>query len=182
MSTEDWFLTVAVLTAFLALVAVLDLTTHRIPNRLTVPAAFIAFGINYIATGTNGLMHSAEGLAVGLVIFLPMFLTGGSGAGDVKAMAAIGAFLGPAGAFFAALWTLVVGLFGGLAVLIAATGLNGVRELLARWIFRGYVLCTTGHAAHLSRQEDEAASLRFPFGLAIASGTIISLVWGAYRG
>lgn len=182
MSTASWYFTVAALSVFLAAVAAMDLTTRRIPNRLTVPAAALAFGINCLAAGATGALHSAEGLAVGLGIFLPMFLAGGSGGGDVKAMAAVGAFLGPAGAFFAVLWTMVVGLVGGLAVLVANAGLGGVRELARRWIFRGYVLCTTGHTAHVGRSRDDAASLRFPYGLAIASGTIISLAWSAYRG
>ena len=182
MATESWYFTATALTVFVALVAVLDLTTHRIPNRLTVSAAAIAFGINSLAAGAIGALHSAEGLAAGLAIFLPMFLAGGTGGGDVKAMAAVGAFLGPAGAFFAALWTMVVGLIGGLAVLVAAAGLDGVRELARRWMFRGYVLCATGRMAHVTRPQDDAASLRFPYGLAIASGTIISLIWRAYRG
>lgn len=182
MSTESWYFTVAALTAFVVAAAALDLTTRRIPNRLTVPAAALAFGINCFAGGAGGALHSAEGLAAGLAIFVPMFLAGGSGGGDVKAMAAVGAFLGPAGAFFAAMWTMTVGLIGGLAVLVAAAGVGGIRELVRRWIFRGYVLCTTGHMAHVTRSRDDAASLRFPYGLAIACGTIISLAWRAYRG
>lgn len=182
MSSENWHFTITALAVFVAAVAILDLNTHRIPNRLTVPAAALAVCINYLASGALGALHSIEGLAVGFVAFLPMFLAGGTGAGDVKAMAAVGAFLGPVGAFFAVLWTLVCGLIGGLLVLVGAAGPAGVRELLRRWVFRTYVLCTSGHAAHVSRTEDEAAKQRFPYGIAIATGTIVSLIWGAYRG
>lgn len=182
MHTVTWFCTIAALTAFLTTVAVFDLNTHRIPNRLTVSAAILALAINCLAAGIMGAAHSAEGLGVGLAAFLPMFFAGGTGAGDVKAMAAVGAFLGPTGAFFAVLWTMVAGLIGALVVLVAAAGLGGIRELFRRWLFRAYVLCATGRAAYVSRSADEAAKQRFPYGLAIASGTIISLVWGAYRG
>ena len=182
MSSESWYFTVAALTAFVIAVAVMDLTTRRIPNRLTVPAAALAFGSHLATAGALGALHSAAGLAVGLAVFLPMFLAGGSGGGDVKAMAAVGAFLGPAGAFFAILWTLVLGLFGGLIVLVSTAGPGGVGELLRRWVFRVYVLCTTGHTAHVPHSGAEAAGQRFPYGLAIAGGTLISLVWSAYRG
>lgn len=182
MSTESWYLTIAVLTVFLTAVAVLDLRTRRIPNRLTVPAAALAIGINCLGGGLLGALHSVEGLAVGLAAFLPMFLGRGSSGGDVKAMAVVGAFLGPAGAFFAVLWVMVAGLAGGLVVLIGAAGRSGIAELVRRWLFRTYVLCTTGHVAHVPRSGNDAAQLRFPYGLAIASGTMISLVWRAYGG
>ncbi len=182
MPNESWPLTVAAVTVFVAAVAFLDLTTRRIPNRLTVPAAMLAFALNCLGVGAMGALHSAEGLAVGLAVFLPMFLAGGSGGGDVKAMAAVGAFLGPAGAFFAVLCTLVAGLIGGLVVLVSSAGPDGIRELVRRWVFRTYVLSTTGHAAHVPHSRDDAAGQRFPYGLAIASGTILSLVWRAYRG
>jgi prepilin peptidase CpaA len=182
MASESWYFTVAALSAFLIAVAVMDLSTRRIPNRLTVPAAVLAVAIHAAAAGAPGALHSAEGLAVGLAVFLPMFLAGGSGGGDVKAMAVVGAFLGPAGAFFAILWTLVVGLFGGLIVLVSTAGPAGVRELLRRWIFRGYVLCMTGHGAQLPHSGAEGAAQRFPYGLAIAGGTLISGLWSAYRG
>lgn len=170
------------LMVYLTAVAIIDLNTHRIPNRLTVPAAIIALGYNFLAAGAVGALHSGEGLAVGLGAFLPMFLAGGTGAGDVKAMAAVGAFLGPAGAFFAVLWTMVAGLIGALVVLVAVAGTSGIRELLRRWIFRAYVLCATGRAANVGRLGEDAANRRFPYGLAIAVGTLVSLTWGAYRG
>ncbi len=182
MAVVNWHLAIVTVVTFVAAAALLDLTTRKIPNRLTVPAAMLAFGINYLSAGAVGALHSAEGLGIGLAAFLPMFLAGGTGAGDVKAMAAVGAFLGPAGAFFAVLWTLIAGLVGALAVLVAADGPGGIRELIRRWVFRAYVLLSTGHLAHVSRPEDDAAARRFPYGLAIASGTIVSLAWGAYRG
>lgn len=182
MAALNWHLAIVTLTAFVAAVALLDLTTRRIPNRLTVPAVMLAFAIHYLSAGAAGALHSAEGLAIGLAAFLPMFLAGGTGAGDVKAMATVGAFLGPAGAFYAVLWTMVAGLVGALFVLVAADGAGGIRELIRRWVFRAYVLASTGRLAYLSRTEDDAAARRFPYGLAIASGTIVSLAWGAYRG
>ncbi len=182
MAAQNWHLAIVAVTAFVAAVALLDLRTRRIPNRLTIPAAMLALTIHYLSTGAAGALHSAEGLGIGLAAFLPMFLAGGTGAGDVKAMAAVGAFLGPAGALFAVLWTLIAGLVGALVVLVTAAGPGGIRELIQRWVFRAYVLFSTGHLAHVSRPEDDGAARRFPYGLAIASGTIVSLAWGAYRG
>lgn len=182
MSTASGHITVVALTMFLAAVAFLDLATHRIPNRLTVPATVLAFAIHYLTAGAAGALDSAQGLGIGLAAFLPLFLAGGTGAGDVKAMAAVGAFLGPTGVFFAVLWTMIAGMVGALVVLVAAGGPGAIRELLRRWMFRAYVLCTTGHAAHVLPPEGDPGTRRFPYGLAVAAGTIVSLIWGAYRG
>ena len=51
----------------------------------------------------SGLPHVALGMLAGLAVFFPFFALGGMGAGDVKLMAAIGAWLGPALALMTAL-------------------------------------------------------------------------------
>ncbi len=172
----------ALLVIFLLALAAVDLLRHRIPNRITVPAALLAVLLNALAAGGVGALHSLEGLLVGLATFMPLFVTGGFSAGDVKAMAAVGAFLGPTGALLAALCSLMAGMFGGLLILLSATGTEAVRAMFRRWTFRAYVLCATGTRAHIHPAPDDAAMRRFPFGAAIACGTIVFLIWNAYHG
>lgn len=174
--------TLAVLVIFLLVLVAVDLLWHRIPNRITVSAALVAVLLNALTAGDVGALRSVEGLAVGLATFMPLFLTGGFSAGDVKAMAAVGAFLGPMGALFAALWSLTAGTLGGLLILLSAAGPGALRAMFQRWTLRAYVLCTTGARAHISAAPDDAAMRRFPFGAAIACGTIASLIWNAYHG
>jgi len=162
--------------AFAALVAVSDLATHRIPNVLTVPGAALGLVLNGAFFGAGGLLHAAEGLLVGLSVFLPFFLARGFGAGDIKAMAAVGAYLGPHGALFAALWTLVAGRVGGVVMLVLARP-AALAGMARRWMFRAYVLCATGSRARIEPEPDDPTRRRFPYGLAIACGTLIILVW-----
>lgn len=166
---------------FVALVAVTDLATHRIPNRLTVPAALGALTINSAIAGLAGAASSAAGLATGLAVLLPLFLIGRFGAGDVKAIAAVGAFLGPQGILQAVLFTLLAGALCGLLVLVARGGWGALRSMVSRWTFRTYVLCTTGGLAHVCAPEGDASRTRFPYGLAIALGTATELIW-SHRG
>ena len=71
-----------------------DLRTSRIPNLLTFSAA--AAGLAWHAFGGWAPLASAlGGLALGLLLFLPIYLLRGMGAGDVKLLAALGAWLGP---------------------------------------------------------------------------------------
>lgn len=162
---------------YLAALAVSDTLTHRIPNTLTVAASAVAMSLSFASHGVSGALVSSAGLLLGLSVFLPFYLLGGFGAGDVKGMAAAGAFLGPYGVILAACWTLIVGLVAGLAVLIATGGWSAVRSLANRWAWRVSVLCATGHSAHVEADPGDPARRRFPYGFAIACGTAASLVW-----
>src|SRR5262249_20304618 len=104
--------------AFLAAFAVADIWTHRIPNLLTVTAASLGVMLNFRNAGGHGVLMSVAGVLTGLAVFLPFYFAKGFGAGDVKAMGAVGAFVGPHGALFAAAWTLIAGALCALVVLL----------------------------------------------------------------
>lgn len=163
--------------SFVTAAAVTDFATHRIPNRLTIPAALAALAMNGVLSGFAGAISSVAGLALGLTVLLPLFLTRQFGAGDVKAIAAVGAFLGPKGTLPAVGFTLLAGMIGGILVLIAHGGWGALRSMVSRWSFRAYVLCTTGGAADISAPAGDASRIRFPYGLAIALGTGTALLW-----
>jgi len=80
--------------AFVAFAAVWDLKYRRIPNWLTIPALALAFLLRFALHGAAGLWEAAGGFAAALAVTIPLFLLGALGGGDVKLMAATGAFLG----------------------------------------------------------------------------------------
>ena len=80
----------------LAAVACLaDLGWRRIPNVVTVGGAALALVAAAATGGVSAFGLAAAGWLVGLLLFLPLFALGGLGAGDVKLLAALGAWLGP---------------------------------------------------------------------------------------
>jgi prepilin peptidase CpaA len=93
-----------------------DLATRRIPNVLTVGAALAAFFVHGYIAGWSGAGASLAGWAVGLVLFFPFFALGGMGAGDVKLLAAVGAWLGPAATVWVALYSSIAGAVMALVV------------------------------------------------------------------
>ncbi len=72
-----------------------DARTRRIPNYLTLGAALAGLGFQLGAHGWPGLGQGLLGFCVGFVLLIGFYLKGGMGAGDVKALAALGTWLGP---------------------------------------------------------------------------------------
>jgi prepilin peptidase CpaA len=162
---------------FVIVVAIVDLRSHTIPNVLTVSMALIGLMANGLIGGADGVLEAGAGLLVGLGVFLPFFLMKGFGGGDVKAMAATGAFLGVKGVLMAAAFTLVAGSVAGVILLMISGGGTALRALVQRWMLRLFVMCATRSAPDLVPPANDPAARRFPYGVAIACGTFISLAW-----
>lgn len=104
---------------FAGAACVTDLKDGRIPNALTFGAIALAFVVHVALPQGGGFAHVMGGMLVGLAVFFPFFALGGMGAGDVKLMAAIGAWLGPMLALLTALYGAIAG--GVLAIAVALT-------------------------------------------------------------
>jgi prepilin peptidase CpaA len=119
-----------------AAACVTDLRTRRIPNALTFGAAVLAFVFHAVTGGWPGLASSAGGWLVGVALFAPFFLLGGMGAGDVKLLAAIGAWLGPMDAVWTALYTMIA---GGVLALVVSFAAGYLRQAVTNvWLLVGY--------------------------------------------
>src|SRR5512145_2918227 len=101
----------------IALVAcVTDIRSRRIPNVLTFGAAVAGLLFHLATGGRDAGFDSAMGYLAGTALFLPFFLLGGMGAGDIKLLAALGAWIGPRDALWLAAYTSIAG--GVLAVVL----------------------------------------------------------------
>jgi prepilin peptidase CpaA len=155
-----------------AIACVCDLRTRRIPNLLTFGGAALALAYSTWVGGVSGLFTSAGGWLVGAGLFLPMFVLGGMGAGDVKLAACIGAWLGPMPAVFVALYSAIAG--GVMGVVVAlATGyfkqaIGNVWLLLAHWRVVG-----VRPLPELTLEGSRGP--RLPFALPIVTGTIAAM-------
>ena len=92
--TENWPIWVVTITLVVA--AVIDGLKLKVPNWITFP--MIISGWIYSAAlspyaGWEGLMYSLIGTVVGLALLLPAYAIGGMGAGDVKLLAGVGAWV-----------------------------------------------------------------------------------------
>jgi prepilin peptidase CpaA len=155
--------------ALAVLAAWTDIRTRRIPNVLTVTGFVVALSIRALGgldVFTAGLLGA--GLAFGLA--LPLFLVRGLGAGDVKLLAACGAFLGPRRLLTALLVTAVA---GGLMALVAILRRGALIQTLrnCRDIIVGAF--TPRRRAELPTLASPGA-ITVPYGVAIALGAIVA--------
>jgi len=113
--TQTSLVLYAPLLAALTWAAVQDVRTRRIRNELTFPLVLAGIVQSFFAMHTVSPSAACFGLLVGFALTFIMFAMGAIGGGDVKLMAAVGAWMGPAGALQvfagAALVGLVVVLF-----------------------------------------------------------------------
>lgn len=114
-----------------------DLRIRHLPNALTLGGSAAAALHGLYVLGLAGLATSVLGWCVGLLLFLPLFALRGMGAGDVKLLACMGAWLGPRGAFWTALYASIGGGVMALAWALAAgylgQALRNISFLLTFW-------------------------------------------------
>lgn len=137
----------ALVIVYVTTAALIDLRTQRIPNALSAWAALLGLVAQVSLNGAPGLLSALAGAAIGLGMFLPFYLLRAVGAGDVKAMATVGIFLGAQATPLAVAFTLIAGAIVGVIVLL---------------------LQSSAAAATRTR--------RFAYGGAIAVGTFATLV------
>ncbi len=159
------------LSAVVAVAAITDLRSRRIPNWLTLPA--IPVGVTAQAVFGDGLWAGLAGFGAALAAFFVLFALGAMGAGDVKLFAAVGAFVGIR--HLLAVFVLI-GLAGGVAAVFVALRAGALGKTLRN---TGAIALSllAGRWEELRRRSDmnQPASLRLPYGAAIAAGTLLYL-------
>ncbi len=180
MAPDDPIIVFSILlTAFVVAVSIFDIRERRIPNILVFPAAIVGLTLNLVLRGWEGLGFGLKGLAVGFALLLIPYLVGGMKAGDVKFLAAIGAFTGATDIVRTLLATLLC------YPLFAAVAVIRERKLQLTWLrFRRVLLNFMGfffpglklYAIRLEGRDDGSLpSVTTPFGVAVSTGALIAL-------
>ncbi|MEO7576038.1 MAG: A24 family peptidase [Massilia sp.] len=166
-----------VLLALLALAAWHDCRCFRIPNLLC--AGGIIFALLY-NDAVPPVPHATwfwapAGMLLCFSLTVPMYAFGVMGAGDVKLLSMVGAFLGVGDGLQALLFSMIT---AGLAALAFALSRRVLRRMLAnvRELLRTVMWSAVAAARPAVPVAAMASVGRLPFGLSIALGTAIWLV------
>ena len=108
-------------------------------------------------------------MCVGLLTLLPLYAVGGMGAGDVKLMAAVGAWVAWPVSLTSTLVTLIAG--GVIALIVALRHRALGRSLRGAAAMGAWAALLPGRKG----PPPAASDLRFPFAAAILAGSMISL-------
>lgn len=156
--------------AFVVTVAVADFRWRKIPRSLTVPAFFAGLVYHWAA---GHFLDALGAAALGFAVGMALFTLGAIAGGDVKLLTALGALLG------FSVWTkameLAIFAAAGVAVIqiirhrVARQTLHNLGEILQS-------LFTSGFREHPVLNVRNPATLRSPFGLAAAIGTVIAVL------
>ena len=164
------------LLVLLGIAAVIDFRTYKIPNWLTGPAMLAGITLHTVTMQFPGFVFSLEGAAVGLGVFVILYVCGWMGAGDVKLFAAVGSFLGPAQTISAAL---VIALVGGVLAFLMLGFHQGWRKT-GLWLW-SYVQTIFLTRSVRGLTPEQGVAPKVPYAVAIGLGTIGSYWWYPLR-
>jgi len=173
MPTLAWTILRAVLlTPWLAVLCAKDLKTRRLPNAWTLGGLAAGLIVQFGWGGVGGLVDGLEAAGVCVLFLLIPFLVRAAGAGDLKMLAACGAFVGMRQVLMLLLAVSFAGFFVAVGMLITRKVGAARMKHAFRTLFDWRYDRKAGRAA-LPPKEDEGN--RVPFGLAIAIGTLATL-------
>lgn len=162
-----------------------DVKSYRIPNGIVFWGAALGLLLNTVMPegggfsgqfpGGVGLLSAVEGWAIGLAVLLPMYWLRAMGAGDVKLMAMVGAFLGHEAMLGA---VLAIFLAGGVLSIAYAWKIGVLRRTLQNIqdiLYFNAVRIAGGSVPSLAGAPVTAG--KFPYAAAIAVGTLGYVAW-----
>lgn len=152
-------ISVVLLIGLLLAAAWSDIRRLQIPNTIVFSGILSALALALYAGGVLALGRSLAGALLGMSCLLPFFALRMMGAGDVKLMAMVGAFLGPVAAVGATLATMLAG---------------GVVSVFC-WLRARQRAATAEEVVDLK-------AMRVPYGVAILLGTLGWLLASRYPG
>ncbi len=164
------------LSAVLVLAAVIDGWKLKVPNWVTFPLVIGGWAYSTVFFGWEGLGWSLLGTVVGLALLLPAYAIGGMGAGDVKLLAGVGAWVGGEKTLYAFCASAVVG--GAIAVGMILWQRDWRHHLKQLWnITNEIVEIRDPNALTAIAAERKSAMLLLPYGIPIAIGSIAYFYW-----
>lgn len=169
----------APLVVMLAMAAAIDIRSRRIPNALSGLIALVGLMQSFTSGHTVSPWQSILGLLTGAALLLGLFAIGAIGGGDLKLLAATGAWLGPKLVFQVFLVEAILGMI----IVLVTCAFNGRMKLL---INNSLLLAT--NIAHVNQlgadhvqatgQDCRSIDRPLPYAVPIFLATIIILSFG----
>ncbi|MGI9519939.1 MAG: A24 family peptidase [Pirellulaceae bacterium] len=166
----------------LVVAAVIDGIQLKVPNWLTFPMIISGWVFSAMAYGMAGegwmvgLGWSMAGTTLGLCLLLPAYAIGGMGAGDVKLMAGIGAWVHCWITFYAFCLSTI---FGAVIAVIMVWRAGKMKHHSDQFkhIVNEIVTVRNPEALSTIAADRKSSMMLLPYGIPIAIGTIVYFAW-----
>jgi prepilin peptidase CpaA len=155
-----WQTTCVLLVPGILLASWIDYSQRRVPNWLNAALLALGFAAQGFFHGSTGLTTAFLGMLTGFGLLIIPWMMHGMGAGDVKLMAAIGAWLGAT----LTLYSFFVGaILGGVAAVVMIVSSGRLRMACANMGEFG------------SAKSFGSTSQLLPYGVPLTAGTLVVL-------
>lgn len=166
-----------ILFALLVIAAVSDYLTYKIPNWLTVSGMLfgLAYSVAVPFSVQHGFLWAFGGLLIGFFTMFPFYGLKVMGAGDVKLMAMVGAYLGVIDTLYAVLFSFIV---GGMAALAFAIANKALTRMLVNVKNVGETFIYSALAGFRPEANIETGKSvgKMPYGICISIGSITYVI------
>ncbi|HEX4128651.1 MAG TPA: A24 family peptidase [Pirellulales bacterium] len=166
-----WLVTVVLIVA-----AVIDGWKLKVPNWITFPMIVAGWAFGWYAGGWEGLWYSMVATAVGLALLLPAYAIGGMGAGDVKLLAGVGAWVGSETTFYAFCWSAILGGVIAVGMVLYRRAWPKHRDQFMTIVNEVVAIRDPNQLAEIAAARKPSMML-LPYGIPIAIGTIMYFAW-----
>ena len=171
---QHW--TVWLVTVVLILAAVIDGFELKVPNWVTFPFIVSGWAYSVAAFGWEGVYWSLAGTVVGLLLLLPAYAIGGMGAGDVKLLAGVGAWVYGTHTLYAFAISTVVGAVIAIGMVLARKAWKKHSDQFWLILNEITVIKNPEQLAEIAAKR-KPSMLLLPYGIPIAIGTIVYFLW-----
>ncbi len=161
-----WLVTVTLVVA-----ATIDGVKLKVPNWITLPMIVTGWIYSGVFFGWEGLGWSLAGTAVGLGLLLPAYAIGGMGAGDVKLLAGVGAWVWSTVTLYAFCLSAVFGAVIAVAMVLYRRAWSKHKNQFFM-IFHEILTVRDPNVLSEIAAERKSSMLLLPYGIPIAIGTI----------
>ena len=172
--SDNWHIWVVTVTLIVA--AVIDGYKLKVPNWITFPMILGGWLYSGLCFGWEGLGYSLLGTGIGLALLLPAYAIGGMGAGDVKLLAGVGAWVWGTDTFFAFCVSALVGGLIAVAMVLYRRSWQKHRQQF-ELILQEVLTVRDPQALSTIAAERKSSMLLLPYGIPIAIGTIAYFAW-----
>ena len=179
---------VIALLSFTIATAYTDTYRWKIPNKLTFP--FFGLGLVYQIVfwgiepwnglmDTHGLLDGLTGFGLGFGLYFLLWIVAGGGAGDVKLMGALGAWLGFKLTFWLIIASLVMVVIDGVIVTIYKSMRMGMKNFKKKHLATGKMDANGKSIFAKETQADKRKRRMLPFAIPVAMAVWLIMLTNA---